>query len=45
MQVTLTRTAIDEVAALIRGWVETSAPEEKLQKQAACAKHRRKSPC
>ena len=38
MQVKLTRTAIDEAAALVRGWVETSAPEEKLQKQAAFAK-------
>jgi hypothetical protein len=38
MQVKLTRTAIDEAAALIRGWSETSAPEEKLQKQAAFAK-------
>jgi phasin family protein len=38
MQVELTRAAIDEASALVRDWAETSAPEVKLQKQAAFAK-------
>jgi phasin family protein len=37
-QVELTRAAIDEASALVRGWAETGTPEEKLQKHAAFTK-------
>ena len=38
MQADLTRDAIEEASAMARDWAQTSAPEEKLQKQAAFAK-------